>query len=257
MKKTINIFLIIFSLVLFQNCEEEQFEPNLDYVTFGSDSYSTGVDVGGNSNVTVAVYTTKNVGTATTYALSVDESTNADPGSYFVPPTVTIPAGSNTGTFDVALSDVNLGIGINELVINFGDVGMASASGATTIAYTQNCNEVTATLDITFDRWGTEVDWEIRDSEGGLVIANSTAYPNTAGGSITSDSIDITLCAGRSYTIELIDTYGDGWNGENVLTTPAYTLTIGGTVKATGDGDLGGTNGGSGEISIIIPFNTL
>lgn len=257
MKKIANIFLILFSIILFQNCEEDQFETSLSYVTFAETTYSTGVDVGGTNNFDVTVYTNQNVSSDTSFNIVVDESTNAGAGSYVVPASVTVPAGSNSGTFSVALSDVNLGIGINRLVLDF-DVDAPFGSGSTTtIEYIQNCTEVIATLDLTFDRWGSEVDWVIRDSEGGLVVSNSKSYGNTAGGSVTSDSIDITLCAGRSYTIELIDTYGDGWNGEGVLTTPAYTLTIGGEVKATGDGDLGGTNGGSGPISITIDFDTL
>jgi hypothetical protein len=258
MKKTINILLIIVSLVLFQNCEDDQFETSLSYVTFGDSTYSTGVDVGGSNTIDVTVFSNKNVASDVTFNVVVDESSTAAAGSYNVPSSVTIPSGSNKGTFTIGLSDVNLGIGVNKLVLKFDDVDAAFASGnSTTVEYIQNCTEVTGTLDITFDRWGSEVDWEIRDSEGGLVVANSTAYGNTAGGTVTSDTINLTLCAGRNYTIELIDTYGDGWNGENVLTTPAYTLTIGGTVKATGDGDLGGTNGGSGPISITIPFDTL
>ena len=246
MKKTINIFLIIFSLVLFQNCDEEQFEPSLDYVTFASD-ITTGVDVGGTTNVTVEVYTTKNVGAATTYAVSVDESTNADPGSYFVPPTVTIPAGSNTGSIEVALSDVNLGIGINKLVIGFGDAGMTSTGEPVTISYIQNCNEVTGTLDLRFN-YPCEVSWEIEDSEGGLVLSGS-GYPGCTG-TYSEVSEPITLCAGRTYTLITTDDYGDGWGA-----TGSYTLTIGGVVKVTGDGSLM-DNGGTGAISSEAGFDT-
>ncbi len=249
MKKITNIFIITLSLVLFQNCEEDQFESNLSYVTFGDSTYSTGVDIGGVQDFDVTVYTTKNVEADTSFSIIViDSISNAAAGSYVVPASVSIPAGSNSGTFTVTLSDVNLGIGINKLVLNFDNVDSAFASGNnTTIEYIQNCAEVQGTLDLSFDQWGSEVSWEILDSEGGLVL-DGGGYSD---GTPATDSINITLCSSRSYTITFFDSYGDGWG-----TDPAYTLTIGGEVKATGNGDLGGTNGGTGEISITIPFDT-
>ena len=246
MKKTINIFLIIFSLVLFQNCDEEQFEPSLNYVAFASD-ISTGVDVGGTQDVTVVVYTAENVGSDTTFTIMVDESTDAAAGSYVVPTSVTVPAGSNAGSFTVTLSDVNLGIGINRLVIDFDDVGMSGTGQPITIEYIQNCNEVTGTLDLRFN-YPCEVSWAIEDAEGGVVLSGSGYSGCTSAYSEVSEPI--TLCAGRTYTLITTDDYGDGWGS-----TGSYTLTIGGVEKVTGDTSLM-NNGGNGEISASASFNT-
>ena len=250
MKKIINIFIIIFSLVLFQNCEEDQFESTLNYVTFGNSTYSTGVDVGGTQDFDVTVYTSQNVSSDTSFSLSVDESTDADSGSYSIPTSVTVPAGTNSGTFTVTLSDVNLGIGISKLVIGFDDAGTFSSGNTTTIEYIQNCDEVVGTLDLVFDRWGSEVSWKIFDSEGGLVTEGG-GYSDTGPGTSTSDSIDITLCSGRSYSLETTDAFGDGWGAVG-----SYTLTIGGVVKVSGDGSLM-DNGGTGSISTSADFDTL
>ena len=249
MKKTINIILIIFSLVLLQNCEDDQYETSLNYVTFGDDTYSTGVDVGGSTTLDVIIYTNENVSSDTTFNVIVDPSSNAATGSYDVPSTVVVPSGTNKGTLTVGLSDVNLGIGVNKLVLNFDNVeeGYAS-SDSTTIEYIQNCTEVTGTFDIRFN-YPCEVSWDIKDSLGGVIFSGS-GYPGCSSAYSTL-SIPITLCAGRSYTLTTTDDYGDGWGA-----TGTYTLTIDGVVKVTGDGSEM-DNGGSGTISATAAFDTI
>lgn len=246
MKKTINIFLIIFSFVFLQNCEDEQFESSLMYVSFGDSTYSTGVDVGGSTTIDVAVYTSQIVASDVSFNVVVDASSNAASGSYTVPSTVTVPSGSNKGVLTVALTDTNLGIGINKLVLKFDSVTAGYGNGgSTTVEYVQNCTEVTGTLALTFDRWGSEVSWNIKDALGG-VVASGGGYSDTGSGTSTSDTIQITLCAGRSYTFTALDAYGDGWGSVG-----SYTLTIGGVVKVSGDGTLGGTG-----VSETTSFNT-
>jgi hypothetical protein len=250
MKKIANIFLILFSIILFQNCEEDQFESSLQFVTFGDTTYSTGVDVAGSTTVDVIVYTSKIVSSDVTFNVAVATSSNAAPGSYTVPGSVTVPSGSNKGTLTVALSDVNLGIGVNKLVLNFDSVTEGYGSGgSTTVEYIQNCNEVTGTLALAFDRWGSEVSWNIKDALGG-VVASGGGYPDTGSGTSKTDVISVTLCAGRTYTLTTTDAYGDGWGAVG-----NYTLTIGGVVKVTGDSSLM-DNGGTGTISATATFNT-
>jgi len=250
MKKTINIFLIIFSFAFLQNCEDEQFESSLMYVAFGDTTYSTGVDVGGSTTIDVTVYTSQKVSSDVSFNVVVDPSSNAAAESYSVPGSVTVPSGSNEGILTVALTDTNLGIGINKLVLKFDNVTAGFGNGgSTTVEYVQNCTEVTGTLDLTFDRWGSEVSWEIKDALGGTV-ASGGGYSDTASGTSTSDTIDITLCSGRTYTLITTDAYGDGWGAVG-----NYTLTIGGVVKVTGDSSLM-DNGGTGSISATATFDT-
>jgi hypothetical protein len=235
MKKILNISFILFAFILFQNCEEDNVATSLDYVTFAKSTYSTGVDPGGSTTFDIVVYTANKVSSDKTFNIVVDASSNAAAGSYDLPATVTVPAGTNEGMFTVALSDVNLGIGVNNLIIKFMDNEGFLTGASTKLAYSQNCTEVTATLDLTFDRYGSEVGWEIYDSLGS-VVASSRTYPDTGSGTSTSDTVSITLCSGRSYTFTATDSYGDGWGAIG-----KYTLTIGGAVKASGDGSLGGT----------------
>ena len=223
------------------NCEDTLEPSALDYIAFGTDKYSTGVDPGGATTFDIPVYTAKVYGAATTFNVTVDGA-KAAAGSYDVPASVSIAAGSNEGVLTVSLSDVNLGIGINEITINFKDEAGSYHGESTTLAYVQNCTEIIATLDLSFDRWGSEVYWEIRDALDGIVVSTG-GYPDTGAGTTTTDSVAITLCAGRSYTFLALDAYGDGWGGD-------YTLTIGGVVKFTGDGSTLDTTG------VSIDFDT-
>jgi len=234
MKKIANIFLILFVSISFLNCEDTYLPPALDYVTFETDVYSAGIDPGGSTTVDIPVYTAKVSGSSTTFNVIVDGS-GAAAGSYDVPASVTINAGTNEGILTVALSDVNLGIGVNNITIAFEDVAGSNHGESTTLSYMQNCNEVTGTLDLSFDNWGSEVYWEILDALDG-VVASTAGYPDTALG--TTDSVAITLCGGRAYTLYVEDGYGDGWGAGS-----SYTLTIGGVVKVSGDGSVLTPNG--------------
>ena len=241
MKTIIKTFLVLLVSVSLFNCEDTLEPSALDYIAFGTDKYSTGVDPGGATTFDIPVYTAKVYSAATTFNVTVDGA-KAAAGSYDVPASVSIAAGSNEGVLTVSLSDVNLGIGINEITINFKDEAGSYHGESTTLAYVQNCTEIIATLDLSFDRWGSEVYWEIRDSLDGLVVSTG-GYPDTGPGTTTTDSVAITLCAGRSYTFLALDAYGDGWGGD-------YTLTIGGVVKFTGDGSTLDTTG------VSIDFDT-
>ncbi|PQV45713.1 hypothetical protein CLV33_11257 [Jejuia pallidilutea] len=230
MKKIVYNILILTLVACFQSCDESIVEE-VEYVTFGASQYSTGVDVGGSTSFDIPVYTTNLSSSDRTYNITVDESSNAAAGSYTVPSSVTIPAGANEAMLTIALTDTNLGIGVNNLVINFANSEGYFTGESTTLGYIQNCEEVTATLDIVFDGYGSETGWEITDALDGVVASGG----NYADGQVSA-SETITLCGGRDYTFTITDAYGDGLSFPNNGT---YTLTIGGSVKASGGGDFG------------------
>lgn len=230
MKKIKLILLAALAIVAFNSCEDSVEPLGTNYVTFSESSYSTGVDVGGTATLDVTVFTANVVGSDRSFELVADGS-GAAAGSFTVPTSVTVPGGTNEGTFSVVLSDTNLGIGVNSVVIDFGMQDGLFNGSSTSINYTQNCTEVTATLDIVFDGYGSETGWTITDALGG-VVASKNGY---ADGQATAQE-SIILCAGRDYTFTITDSYGDG------LSYPvngSYSLSIGGTVKASGGGDFG------------------
>lgn len=232
MKKFKLYLFALFATLAFVSCEEDVEAPGTNYVTFGKSSYMTGVDPGGSATFDIPVYTANTSGSDRTFALIVDGSAAAT-GSYTVPSSVVIPGGTNEGTITVALSDTNLGIGVNSIKISIEPTTGLSVGAPTSLNYIQNCNEVSGTLDIVFDGYGSETSWEITDALGG-VVASKPAGTYADGQATASESI--TLCQGRDYTFTIYDSYGDG------LSWPAdgtYTLTVGGTVKASGGGDFG------------------
>lgn len=223
MRKIINICLVLLSTLVILSCEENYTDPDasFSYVAFGGDTYSTGVDVGSNTTIDIDVYTSAIVSSDVTFNITVDGS-GAAPGSFDVPSSVTVLGGTNKGSITVGLSDTNLGIGVNKLVLNFNDVAEGYDNGSsTTIEYIQNCDEVTLTLDLTFtDSWPEEAYWEIEDSLGGVVA--SVSEGTYAGMSSATETI--TLCGGRDFTFILRDGFGDGGH--------TYTLTFNGAVVA-------------------------
>jgi hypothetical protein len=230
MKKYLLLFILSISALVYTSCEEEVEPQNTNYVTFAAQDFMTGIDVGSTASVDVNIYTANTTGSERTFALAVDAS-GAPAGSYTVPSSVSIPANSNEGTLTVQLADVDLGIGVSSLVISLvGEAGL-SVGEPVTISYMQNCSEVSATLDIVFDGYGSETTWEITDALGGVVVSGG---PYADGQATASESFS--LCSGRDYTFYIYDSYGDG------LTYPglgSYELKVGGSSKVAGDGNYG------------------
>jgi hypothetical protein len=239
MKKIKLILLAVFAMVAFNSCEENVEPSALDYIAFGTDTYSTGVDPGGSTSFDIPVYTGKVYSAAKTFNITVDGS-NGAAGSYDVPASVTVAAGSNEGILTVSLSDVNLGIGVNEITINFEDVAGAYHGESTTLKYVQNCTDVTVTLDFNFDYYSDETGWFIEDSLGG-VVASKDAGSYERGIWMASESI--VLCSGRDYILTVTDDYGDGMNDGTNL--GYYSLTFGVVGKVTGGGSFGASESNS------------
>ncbi|GAA4280834.1 hypothetical protein [Gaetbulibacter aestuarii] len=237
MKKLIYICVTFLALFTIQSCEDSLLEADLNYVAFGKASYSTSVPVSGSTTVDIPVYTSNITGADRTFNVAVDAANStAAAGSFTVPGSVTIPGGTNEGTLSVALSDVDLGIGNNAVVIKFdmAEEGLNTGS-STTVNYIQQCEEITATLDINFDYYSEETGWYITDALGGTVVeAEAGTYADYKRGSVSES---ITLCAGRDYTLVFTDEFSDGMDDGGVLGD--YTLTIGGVVKVTGGGAFG------------------
>ena len=215
--------MLAISTVFFTSCEDDDVST-INFVSFeGYDLETIVVDVNGSATQDIAVYTSNKSGSDRTFNIVVDAS-SAAAGSYNVPSAVTIPGGSNEATFTVTLSDVDLGIGVNTLKLDFENADGFYYGESKEINYIQACTEVTATLAITFDTYGEETGWRITDALGETVASVAAYARNNA--PVTES---ISLCAGRDYTLVFLDSYGDGMAG-------SYTLSVGGVVKVSGPG---------------------
>lgn len=234
MKNLKLLFLATITLLTLNSCTDAVEPMGTNYVTFSESTYSTAVDVGATKTLDVTIYTANISNADRSFDVTVDQANStAAAGSYTVPTSVTIPAGKNEGILAIELSDVNLGIGVNTIILNFAAKAGLSNGGTTTVSFIQNCTEITGTLDIVFDGYGSETSWEILDSLGGVVM--SAAEKDYTDGQVSA-SIPVTLCSGRDFTFTIKDAYGDGLSYPNNGT---YTLTVNGTVKAQGGGDFG------------------
>lgn len=234
MKNIKLLLLAAITIFTLNSCQDEIDIEKANYITFSKSAYSTGVDVGATTSFDVTIYTANTSNSERTFNVSVDaNNSTAAAGSYTVPSSVTIPAGKTEGTLSIELSDVNLGIGVNTIALNFESKEGLSNGGSTVVSFIQNCTEISGTLDIVFDGYGSETSWEILDSLGGVVM--SAAEKDYTDGQV-SVSIPVTLCAGRDFTFTIKDSFGDGLSYPSNGT---YTLTIDGAVKAQGGGDFG------------------
>ncbi|WP_319509433.1 hypothetical protein [uncultured Draconibacterium sp.] len=223
MKNIKYLFLFVASVFLF-SCETEMPETtDLNYVTFEATSMDLGVTIDGSSDYEIAVYTTQTVGTDRTFDITVDlEATTADAQAYSVPATVTVPANSNTGTFMLGLTDVNIGDGVS-IVLNLEvDAGVFKGD-AMELSVTQLCEQNDLNVLLTFDDWASECAWQITDGSGTVVLAGSGYSDGQADASAKA------CLPNGAYTFTVADAYGDGLgsgsimlinNGAEVVTIP-------------------------------------
>ena len=108
-----------------------------------------------------------------------------------------------------------LSIGMDSFTIDYG----ASASGSG-----MNGSMVSVSCD--GGSWQSEVSWTITSVDGSTL----------SGGAPFAGE----MCLTGEYTVDMVDAYGDGWNG-NVLTVGAATFTI----------DMGASASGSGNAAAV------
>jgi hypothetical protein len=234
MKKFISFTILILSVLVFNSCEDDA--TPFDYVGFDAKSFDFGIDIGGENTRDLKVYTTTIASTDRTFNLSViDEDTTADPESYTIPATVTVPANSNEGTISIIARDINITSDGKELALQLSTDLDTFTGQNITILFKQVCPSDTPNpviLSFTFDAYPEEIYWVIEDSTGGVFAESATpanfgAYAGLEGG-ITQN-----FCMpDGTYTFIIFDFYSDGiccnyGNG-------SYSLAGGGNIYATG-----------------------
>jgi len=234
MKKIKNIFLVVLTFTFLFNCEDTYKPEPLDYVTFQTD-FSKGIDAAITTPVEVNVYAGTISSSDRSFNIMVDtDMTGLDASAYTVPASVTIPANSNVGTFEVSINGPGVGDG-GDLVLSFGSGDTAYTGESLAISIFPVCfansGNLTLILDITFDSWPEEIYWVLEDGSGGIVAESAPgawgAYAGLSGG------ISQKFCLPNdTYTFTIQDYYGDG--------AGPYKLSYDdGTVVHSSDGDYG------------------
>ncbi len=234
MKTFLKYSFAIICLSLFIGCEDADDGTNTDlnYLTFESDSYDFGVDIGGSTTNQVNVYTGNVTNSARTFSVSVDaDNTSLMSGAYTVPSSITIPAGSNETAMEIQISDMGIGPAGETLALAFNDDQGIFTSDMIVLNVFQVCPNDESTVSFLLDGYGSEVTWTIMDASGTVVSAGGPYADGDA-----SASASACLIVGSTYTWTINDSFGDG------LSFPANgtaTITYNGNVLSTVTGNYG------------------
>ena len=231
MKKQFFFLIMALSLTAFVGCDYDDDITPPNYVTFERiTTANVGVAIGSTSTHTVTVYTGNVTSEDRTFDLVVNNLSTLEAAGYDLPATVTIPGGSNEGTFTVEVSDMNLGLAGKKLVINLAESAGLSAGGAYTINVSRTCAGSGFVIDIKFDGYASETTWTLKDAQGVVLVTGGGYTDGTA-------TATRTLCLDQgTYTFTVKDSYGDGLTYPNV---GSITLSYAGEVLEVIDGDFG------------------
>lgn len=223
-KQYFNIIVAIFTLALVTGCDhdEQTFEPNFASLEFAPGGENVGVELGGSTSYDVNVYTGNTVGTDREFTINVGGASTLDPSGYTVPSTVTVPGGSNEGSFTVQVSDFNLGLTGKTLVLNLAQEADLSVGDPITFNVATVCPGKEFVIDFVLDGFPEETGYTLVNAAGETVVSVDES-PAT--------SRELCLPSG-TYTFTLLDSYGDG------IVDGGVTLSYAGNVIATLDGDF-------------------
>lgn len=224
-------YLIIFTLSLFvmNSCEEDgPLTSDLNFVSFQGTSFSFPVDIDGTTEFPIAIYSTNITSSDRTIAIKVNTAlSTADPASYIIPTTVTIPANKNKAEIPVIISDINIGVAGKKLILEFENEEDLFNGGKIQVNITQNCPGNEVFLELSFDDYGSEASWNLKNSSGNTV-ASGGSYQDGATGYSTS------FCLGvGTYTFTVNDSYGDGGTSVSVIKNNVTLVDILGSSYAT------------------------
>jgi hypothetical protein len=204
-------------------------------------------------------------GSDRTFNLVVDATTTHGAANYSVPTSVTIPAGSKEGTYEVTIVGNNLVDGNKVVVklepqegVNVSVYESSSAAGVVTgVTYAKTsfilykpCASVRARLSIKFDNYPEETAWELYDSALNLIDSGGFESPGVINGNpgtgyaaLFADraTFSVVKClAPGTYTFVIYDLYGDGmYTSATVSGTYSMNNLNNGAALFSGGGDFG------------------
>ncbi len=262
-KKSIAVFSAFTLAFSMLSCEDDNSSNNSADNHVGLESYKT-VELTDGATVMVEgkIYASEASGSDRTFNLVVDPSTTHGASNYIVPTSVTIPAGSKVGTYEVTIVGNGLVDG-NKIVVGlvpsedlnqttfYGTYSGGVLTGVGTSKSTFNlyrpCASVRARLSITFDNYPEETAWELYNSSN--VLIDSGGF-NAAGTAITGyaalgyadrSTFSVVKClAPGNYTFVIYDDYGDGmYTSATVSGTFTMNNLNNGASLFSGGGDFG------------------
>ena len=261
--KPFSAFLLLTLSFFLIGCEDQVSDDdvtNEDFVSFSFDE-TVLLEQGASETMGVTVYAGSAADMDRTVELYVDESSTADADNYDVASSVTIPAGSMTGTFDVTITnDPDLGSG-KTIVIGMttdAEVDNPTAFTGTTsggdLNVTQDmivinastfCDGSIVNFEIIFDDYPEETGWQLYEgaNASGAVIAEGgfdSTIPAITGYAGETSFFTTWCLASGDYTLVMYDVYSDGiccaWgDGSYTLSKDDGTVLVSGGSFAAND----------------------
>lgn len=265
LKKSIAFFTALTLAFTMLSCEEDNSADNQAVNYVGLENYKT-VELTDGETVVIEgrILSSNSTSQDRTFNLVVDASTTHGAANYSVPSTVTIPAGSKEGIYEVTVVGNGLVDG-NKIVVRleasdelnqntvyttWSDIdnsftGLANSTSSF-ILY-RPCASVRARLSIKFDNYPEETAWELYDSSFNLIDSGGF---NPAGTAITGyaalgfadrSTFSVVKCmAPGTYTFVIYDDYGDGmYTSSTVSGTYSMNNLNNGAALFSGGGDFG------------------
>ena len=222
MKKIKLIAYLFIAICTLNSCTDEVDPQGTNYVTFESDSYSFGVTIDGEDTKTITVYAASMSASARTLEIVVvSDETTADAASYTVPASFTIPANSNVAEIPVTISDLNIGDDGKTLTLGLVSKEGFYIGGNIALKISRLCADGTKSLKILIDNtdgYPDEIEVDLINSAGVSIFS-------IAGGELTGDYEFKECTPTGDYTLNIVDTYGDGGT--------AYTVSSDGNILGT------------------------
>ena len=266
---TFSLFTVLFSTV---SCEDDTSMVNsLSGYVGVEDAKNVGVVLDATIVVESHIYASDATSSDRTFSLMVDPASTHDVSYYSAPTSVTIPAGSKVGTFQVSIVGTGIASAGNVLILSLENTAAINQNNSYTgsldadnlvvsqkkIIY--NISEVCATgltkvkLAITFDNYPEETAWELYDSSFSVIASGGF---NAAGTAITgyaalgyadrSTYVNYFCLASGSYTFVIYDDWGDGMY-TSATVSGNYLITL-------ADGTVLGSGGGNFGVNDLAPF---
>ncbi len=263
LKKSIAYFAALSLTFAMFSCEEDNSGDSQTANYVGLENYQT-VELSDGQTVVVEgkILASEATGTDRTFNLVVDPSSTHGAANYSVPTSVTIPAGSKEGVYEVTVVGNGLVDG-NKIVVGlapaddlnqttfYGTYSNGVLTGVGTTKSTFNlyrpCASVRARLSIKFDNYPEETAWELYDSafnlidSGGFDASGTVITGYAALGFADRSTFSVVKClAPGTYTFVIYDDYGDGmYTSSTVSGTYSMNNLNNGSSLFSGGGDFG------------------
>jgi len=270
MKILNKMFIYLSALTLFfsvSSCEDDNSSSNSATQYVGLErAKNVEVTIGSTVDVEGKIYASESHNEDRVFNLVVDPSSTFPVANFTLPATVTIPAGSKVGTYQISVSsgatmvdgstivvklDPVEGTSMNMTYATFIDgVVTGVATSKCTFYLFRPCASTRARLSIKFDNYPEETAWEMYDSNfnligsGGFNAAGTVITGYAALGYADRSTFSVVNCLEPgTYTFVIYDDYGDGmYTSSTISGTYSMNNLNNGATLFSGGGDFGASS---------------